>query len=86
MNEPLSALELFRAGHDTVSISQILRMSEAMALEALTLQRCASLGLSDPYLSASKPVAKPSKSATPPRGKRKTGRVPLFPMRLRCSV
>lgn len=45
----MTALELFRAGHDTAQIAHILRMSEAQALKALTLQRASDLGLASPY-------------------------------------
>lgn len=48
-SRPLTALQLFRGGLDTNQIAATLRISEADALEALTLQRSASLGLPDPY-------------------------------------
>lgn len=53
MGVPLTAYELFRAGHDTMSIKTILRITEAEALEQVSSQRCASLGIPDPYKSHS---------------------------------
>lgn len=46
---PLTALQLFRFGHDTLAIANILNTTEAMALEQLSRERSAVLGRPDPY-------------------------------------
>ncbi len=40
----MTALELFRSGKDTLEISEILKITEAEALEQLSRERSASLG------------------------------------------
>lgn len=45
----MTALELFRAGKDTLAIARILKITEAEALEQLSRQRSADLGLKHPY-------------------------------------
>lgn len=52
-----TALELFRAGHDTIEIKNILRITESEALAQVSSQRAASLGIPDPYKSHSPRVA-----------------------------
>ena len=76
-----TALDLFRIGHGTADIARILQISEAKALELVSKQRSAMLGLPHPY--ASKAVSGPAKPARPPVGKRKLSRPPIG---LRCGV
>lgn len=76
-----TALDLFRIGHDTADIARILQITEAKALELVSKQRSAMLGLPHPY--ASKAVSGPAKPARPPVGKRKLSRPPIG---LRCGV
>ena len=59
MNQPLTALELFRAGYCTAAISNILKISEAEALEQVSSQRSAALHLPSPYHPKPKPKRKP---------------------------
>lgn len=47
--KPLSAYQLFKFGHDTLSIASILGITEAEALEQVSSQRSALLGLPDPH-------------------------------------
>lgn len=47
--EPMTALQLFRHGHDTASIASILKVFEQEALQQVSSQRSALLGLCDPY-------------------------------------
>lgn len=47
---PLTAYDLFRIGHDTLSISSILSISEAEALKQVSSQRSARLGRRDPFI------------------------------------
>ena len=49
MSRPVSALQLFRDGFDTIAISDFLRITEAEALKQLSRERSAELGVSDPY-------------------------------------
>jgi hypothetical protein len=55
---PLSALQLFRLGRDTATIANILRISEAQALEQLSRERSAALGRPDPYSTNLVPVVR----------------------------
>lgn len=45
----LSALQLFRQGYDTAHISKLLNVTEAQALEIVSRQRGAQLGLPSGY-------------------------------------
>lgn len=47
--KPLTAHQLFKIGHGTDSISSILGITEAEALEQVSSQRSAMLGLPDPH-------------------------------------
>lgn len=47
--QPLQALQLFRVGHDTAAIAEILGITEAEALEQVSSQRSALLRRADPY-------------------------------------
>lgn len=58
--KPLTALDYFRAGHDTMSIKSILKITEAEALEQLSRERSALLGRPDPYRSVSPSARGPS--------------------------
>lgn len=55
--EPLTALQLFRNGHDTHAIANMLNIPESQALKSLTIQRSRELGLSNPY---QQPEARPA--------------------------
>lgn len=57
----LTALELFRAGFDTVDISAHFRISEAEALLKVSSQRSAFLGRSNPYANS-----RPAGAESPP--------------------
>jgi hypothetical protein len=48
-----TALDLFRNGADTVQIALYFRITEARALEQLSRERSAALGIPDPYKSHS---------------------------------
>lgn len=76
-----SALDLWGVGNDTAEIARILKITEAKALEQVSKQRSAKLGLPIPYASVA--VDGPAKPAAPPRGKRRLAR-PLIA--LRCGV
>jgi hypothetical protein len=76
-----TALDLFRIGHDTVEIARILKITEAKALEQISQQRSAMLGLPSPY--APKADVGSSKPVRLPVGKRKLSRPPIG---LRCGV
>lgn len=76
-----TALDLFRIGHDTVEIARILKITEAKALEQISQQRSAMLGLPSPY--APKADVGSSKPVRPPVGKRKLSRPPIG---LKCGV
>ncbi|NTJ67554.1 hypothetical protein G6M50_06220 [Agrobacterium rhizogenes] len=58
--DPMTALGLFRAGHDAQSISEILGITEAKALEQVSSQRSAVLRLRDPYMSHRFPGGDPN--------------------------
>jgi hypothetical protein len=47
--QPLSALSLFRIGHDTGDIASILGCSEPDALKQLSIERSRHLNLPSPY-------------------------------------
>lgn len=49
LRNPLTPLELFRAGRDTADIAATLGMSEALAHRLLNEQRSADRGRPDPY-------------------------------------
>ncbi|ASW06277.1 hypothetical protein CKA34_10530 [Rhizobium sp. 11515TR] len=59
-SQPMTALGLFRAGKDTLAISEILGITEAKALEQVSSQRSAMLRLHDPYLSHRFPGGDPN--------------------------
>lgn len=61
--QPISALQLFRLGRDTATIATILQISEAQALEQLSRERSAALGLPDPYSTNSFPAMREVHSA-----------------------
>jgi hypothetical protein len=48
-----TALDLFKRGFDTQQIAEYLKIDEAAAHKALTLQRCAARNLPSPYQSNS---------------------------------
>ncbi|WP_141402106.1 hypothetical protein [Rhizobium subbaraonis] len=54
----LSALQLFRQGHDTSSISKLLGISEAAALAQVSQARSAELHRADPYHHPNVPKSK----------------------------
>ncbi|MGX5719894.1 hypothetical protein [Shinella zoogloeoides] len=64
MARPLSALDLFRAGNDTMQIAARLSISEEEALEQVSSQRSASLRLPSPY-----PIHPDAKPTGWPKGK-----------------
>lgn len=64
--QPLTALQLFRGGLDTDDIRRILKISEAEALQQLTRQRGALLGLPDPYSNS-----RPASAGSAPRQTRR---------------
>lgn len=76
-----TAHELFNIGHDTVEVARILKITEAKALEQVSSQRSAMLGLPSPY--APKAESGPAKPARPPVGKKRLAR-PLIG--LRCGA
>lgn len=76
-----SAFDLWRIGNDTADIARILKITEAKALEQVSKQRSAMLGLPIPYVP--KADVGSSKPARPPVGKRKLSR-PLIA--LRCGA
>lgn len=58
--QPMTALGLFRAGHDTFAISKLLGITEAKALEQVSSQRSALRRLRDPYMSHRFPGGDPN--------------------------
>lgn len=76
-----SALDLWRIGNDTADIARILKITEAKALEQVSKQRSAMLGLPFPY--APKADVGSAKPAVPPVGKKRLAR-PLIG--LRCGA
>ncbi len=60
MAKPISALELFRAGNDTMQIAARLSISEEEALEQVSSQRSAALRLRLPSPYPIRPDAKPT--------------------------
>lgn len=64
MAKPLTALELFRAGNDTMQIAARLSIPEEEALEQVSSQRSADLRLPSPY-----PVHPDAKPTGWPKGK-----------------
>ena len=66
----IAAYDLFRAGGlDTADIARILKITEASALEQITRQRSAKLGLSDPYERQSVPVGERASAKVPFAGR-----------------
>ncbi len=53
IRDPLTAYDLVRIGHDTLSISSILSISEAEALKQLSRERSARLGRRNPFITRS---------------------------------
>jgi len=56
----MTALDLFRRGYDTFSISITLGITEAKALEQVSSQRSAMLRRGDPYMSHRFPGGDPN--------------------------
>lgn len=54
----LSALELFRAGFDTVDLMAHFMITEAEALKQVSSQRSAALDRSNPYVRHSRPAVR----------------------------
>lgn len=65
----IAAYDLFRAGRDTADIAYLLNITEAEALEQVSKQRSAKLGLSDPYERQSAPVGDRASAKVPFAGK-----------------
>lgn len=64
MAKPLTALDLFRAGNDTMQIASRLSISEEEALAQVSQARSASLRLPSPY-----PIHPDAKPTGWPKGK-----------------
>lgn len=64
MAKPLTALELFHAGNDTMQIAARLWIPEEEALEQVSSQRSAALRLPSPY-----PIHPDAKPTGWPKGK-----------------
>ena len=58
-----TADSLFRLGHDTIEIAEILGCTEAEALKRLSIERSARLGLERPYAPDPQRTGRPKRVA-----------------------